>query len=197
MAASFDFYFDFASSYTYLAYTQIADFAKKNDAEVRWRPFLLGGVFKALDTKPPINIPQKGVYLLADCNRWAEHYGVPFNFPPTFPVNTLRAMRGAIHAERAGRGDAYRDACFRAMWVDGVDLGDVEAVADLAAGAGLDRAGFLAAVEDPAIKQELMDATTGAVDRGVFGAPTFFVGDQMFWGNDRLDFVAAALAASR
>lgn len=193
---SLDFYFDFGSPAAYLAYTQLPRLAADTGAQVVMKPMLLGGVFQSTGNRPPISVPLKGSYLFKDLGRFAQRYGVALQMNPHFPINTITLMR--IDAGLAQRGDprlpAYRDAAFRAIWAEQRNMGDPATVAQVLAAAGLDAQELLAIAADPAVKELLKDLTQQAVDRGVFGAPTFFVGDEMFWGQDRLDFVQAALA---
>ncbi len=181
-----EFFFDIGSPYSYLAAGQVEAVAADCGAALRWRPFLLGGVFKLTGNQPPALLPERGRYMLADLQRWAAFYGVPFHFPDTFPANTLRTMR-ALTALRPDALPAGAHALFHAYWVDGRDPGDPEVLADVL---GLEAA---ARADDPAVKQALIDTTEEAVRRGAFGAPSFFVGDQLFFGNDRLPFVEQAL----
>jgi 2-hydroxychromene-2-carboxylate isomerase len=156
---------------------------------------LLGGVFKETGNSSQIAIEAKRKYMMADLSRWAKHYGLPAPNNPHFPINTIRLMRGAVAAERSGVFAAYHRAVFDAFWRDGLNLGDAAVVREVLARADLDAERLAAASEEHAVKDALRMATEAAVARGAFGAPTFFVGDQMFWGNDRLLFVEQALSA--
>ena len=184
-----EFFFDYGSPASYLAYTQMPAIAQRTGATIIYRPMLLGGVFKATGNASPITIPAKGKYMASDLALWAAHYQVPMKMNPFFPINTIRIMRGAIAAQSAGCFPAYHATMFRAMWVEGVNLGDTETVAQVFRKVGVDPA----AVEREDVKERLRANTDEAVARGAFGAPTFFVGDAMFWGNDRMHFVEAAL----
>lgn len=188
-----EFFFDYGSSYSYMADSRLAGLAARTGATIEYRPFLLGGVFKATGNTSPATLPAKGVYSLRDLQRWADHYGIPFRFNPFFPINTLRLMRAATAALQAGVFPAFNAAMWRAMWVDEKDLGDDGVLRATLAAAGLDGDALLALAESPAVKEALKATTQEAVDRGAFGAPAMFVGDELFWGNDRLDFVEAAL----
>ncbi len=189
MSKCVEFFFDLSSPYSYLAATQIESVVAETGAQLAWRPFVLGAVFKATGNDMPARVPAKAKYMLTDLERWAKRYGVPFRFSSHFPVNAIKAMRLAIVADRAGQGGLFIRAAFFAMWADDRDLADEGVLRDLAAQFGLD----LAAIEDPAIKAALKENTDDAIRRGSFGAPSIFVGDQFFLGNDRLDFVRAAL----
>ncbi|HSV54943.1 MAG TPA: 2-hydroxychromene-2-carboxylate isomerase [Burkholderiaceae bacterium] len=195
MRNSVEFFFDFGSPASYLAYTQIAALCEQAHAALVYKPMLLGGVFQATGNQSPANIPAKGGYIFKDFDRFARRYGVPLNTNPHFPINTLMLMRGAVGMQmREPQGfGAYMDAIFRAIWVDARNLNDPATVGAVLQAAGFDPAALLALTQDAAVKEQLKVATQEAIDRGVFGAPTFFVGDQMFWGQDRLDFVKEAL----
>ncbi len=195
MTRSVEFLFDFGSPAAYLAWTQLPDLAAKTGATVDIQPMLLGGVFQATGNRAPISVPLKGSYLFKDLNRFARSYGVPLVMNPHFPINTILLMRIDVGMLESGHPklQAYRDAVFRAIWVDQRNMGDPDTVAEVLTAAGLDAPALMALAADPKVKEALKERTQQAVDRGVFGAPTFFVGDEMFWGQDRLDFVRAAL----
>jgi 2-hydroxychromene-2-carboxylate isomerase len=195
MARELEFFFDYGSPFSYLADSQLKGLAERTGARVVYRPMLLGGVFKETGNSSPIAIEAKRKYMTADLERWAKHYGVPALHNPHFPINTIRLMRGAIAAERSGVFAAYHRAVFDAFWREGLNLGDAAVVRGVLERAGLDAERLAAASEEHAVKDALRVATETAVARGAFGAPTFFVGDQMFWGNDRLLFVEQALNA--
>ena len=189
-----EFYFDVGSPASYLAWTQIARLAERHGAEVVYQPMLLGGVFKATGNASPASVPAKGRYTRIDFERFARRYQVPFAQNPFFPINTMQLMRGAVALLDGDQFQPYVDAVFRAIWVKGQNMGDPDVVARVLGGQGFDVAGLLQQINDPAVKERLRQITERAIERGVFGAPTFFVGDEMFFGQDRLDFVEAALA---
>lgn len=191
-----EFYFDVGSPASYLAWTQIARLAERHGAEVVYQPMLLGGVFKATGNASPASVPAKGRYTRIDFERFARRYEVPFAQNPFFPINTMQLMRGAVALVDGDQFQPYVDAVFRAIWVEGQNMGDPDVVARVLGGQGFDVAGLLQQINDPAVKERLRQITERAIERGVFGAPTFFVGDEMFFGQDRLDFVEAALAES-
>lgn len=194
MAKTVEFFFDFGSPYSYLAYKALPGVAAAHGAQIVWRPMLLGGVFKATGNHSPVEIPAKGKWLHQDLQRWAARYGAAFKNNPHFPINTLVLMRGAAGMQlRGSEFDKYVEAIFRAMWEEPRNLGEPRELAEVLRQAGFDAEGFLALVNDAAVKEQLKNNTEEAVARGVFGAPTFFVGEEMFWGQDRLDFVAQAL----
>ena len=188
-----EFFFDYGSPASYLAYTQMPLIAKRTGAQIIYRPMLLGGVFKATGNHSPVDIAPKGVWMMADLARFAARYGVPYARNPNFPINTLNLMRGAIAAENEGRLVPYSDAMFRAMWVDQRNMEDPVGIAGVLREAGFDPAAMMAAIGTPEVKDRLRANTEEAVARGVFGAPTCFVGSEMFFGQDRLDFVEEEL----
>jgi 2-hydroxychromene-2-carboxylate isomerase len=195
MARELEFFFDYGSPFSYLADSQLKGLAERTGARVIYRPMLLGGVFKETGNSSPIAIEAKRKYSNIDLARWAKHYGVAALQNAHFPINTIRLMRGAIAAEHLGVFPAYHRAIYDAFWRDGLNLGDAAVVREVLQRAGLDAERIAAASEEPAVKDALRVSTETAVARGAFGAPTFFVGDQMFWGNDRLMFVEQALSA--
>ena len=195
MAKEVEFYFDVGSPAAYLAWKQLPKIAAETGAQVLYRPFLLGGVFQATGNKSPMEVPAKGHYMLQDLQRYARRYGVDFQHNPHFPINTLMLMRGAVGLQmrQPMRMPVYVDAVFHAIWVDGRNMNDPATVAAVIKDAGFERTQFQDLASDPVVKEQLKANSTQAVGRGVFGAPTFFVGDQMYWGQDRLDFVKEAL----
>jgi 2-hydroxychromene-2-carboxylate isomerase len=194
---SVEFYFDFGSPASYLAATQLPHLCADTGAELVWKPMLLGGVFQATGNQSPAAIPAKGPYVFEDLARFARRYGVPLQRNPHFPINTLLLMRGAtgMQMREPERFRAYVDAVYRAMWVEPRNLNDPATLAAALAEAGFDPASMIALANAQEVKDRLKATTQEAVARGVFGAPTMFVGDQMFWGQDRLDFVREALGA--
>ncbi len=195
MTKSLDFYFDVGSPAAYLAYTQLPKIAAETGATINWQPMLLGGVFQATGNSSPATVPAKGKYMFGDLERFARRYGVPFKHNPHFPINTLMLMRGAagLQLRKDERFGAYVKAVFEAIWVDGKNLNDLAVTGAVLHAAGFDAAGILALVSQQDVKDRLKVLTQRAVERGIFGAPTLFVGEQMFWGQDRLDFVREAL----
>ncbi len=196
MARTLEFYFDYGSPYSYLADTQVETIAKRTGAALARKPMLLGGVFKATGNQSPMVIDQKGKWANGDLGMWARFYGVPFQRNPHFPVNTLALMRGAAAAQIDGLFERYHPAMFKAMWVDGRNLNDMAEVGAVLGEAGIDAAKLASRIQDQDVKDRLKTTTDEAVARGVFGAPTSFVDDLMFFGNDRLPFVEMALAGS-
>lgn len=192
---SFEFWFDFGSPAAYLAWTQIPAIEASTGAQALWRPMLLGGVFQATGNHSPATIPAKGRYTFIDFDRFARRYGVPLRYNPHFPINTLMLMRGAVGMQLRDpeRFADYCAAMFQAIWVESLDMNDAGVVGQALHRAGFEPQSLLALTQEPDVKAALKAATEEAVARGVFGAPTFFVGDQMFWGQDRIDFLKEAL----
>ena len=194
-----DFYFDIGSPAAYLAWTQMPKVTAETGATVNAIPFLLGGVFKATGNASPVTIPAKGKWLTGDLALWAHEYGLPaLNMPPVFPVNTLPFMRAAVamQMKEPTRFAPLVDALYAGMFRDGLDMTDLQVVGGVLAKAGFDPMAVMALTNEPEVKAKLVANTEEAVRRGAFGAPTFFVGDQLFWGQDRLGFVRRALANS-
>lgn len=201
MARQLDFYFDCSSPWTYLAFHAIQPLAAEFGAEIAWKPILVGGVFNTVnrtvyDSRANPN-PLKQAYMLKDLAAWAQLYGLRIVFPPAvFPVNSVKCMRGAFVALDAGKLVPYATAAFEAYWADDRDIAREEVLADIAARAGLERQGFFAALSTDRCKARLRTNTDELMARGGFGSPTMFVGSSMFFGNDRLPLVRAALEAA-
>ena len=196
MSEQVEFYYDYGSPTTYLAWTQLPAICERYGAELIYRPMLLGGVFKATGNTTPVRIKAKGAWMFADIARHAAHYGVPFEMNPHFIINTLAIMRGAIWAQAAGCLEDYNGAMFEAVWVNQRNLAEPAEISAVMAECGLDAEAMREAIQQPDIKTALIEATDAAVARGVFGAPTMFVGAEMHFGQDRLEWVARTLAAT-
>ncbi|MBI1199667.1 MAG: 2-hydroxychromene-2-carboxylate isomerase [Phenylobacterium sp.] len=197
-----DFIFDFGSPNGYLAWKVLPAIAARTGAEVNLIPCLLGGIFKATNNRSPVEafgeVRGKLAYEGLETRRYVEKHGLTAYRPnPHFPVNTLLIMRGLIAARRMGVGERYLEAVLSAMWEQGLKMDDPEVVVRTLDAAGLDGQGLVAATQDPEVKAELAANTTAAVERGVFGIPTFFVGDEMFFGKDRLGQVEEEAAKAR
>jgi len=196
MTRQVEFFFDFGSPYSYLAYKELPRVAARTGATIVWRPMLLGGVFKATGNHSPMEIPAKRQWSDGDLDCWARRYDVPFRLNPHFPINTLALMRGAIGYQRKGEAafHQYVDAIFTAMWETGRNLNDPVEIGKVLVAAGLDPREALAMLDDPEVKADLKRVTDEAVARGIFGAPSFIVEGKLYWGNDRLLFVEEQLA---
>lgn len=193
------FYFDLVSPYSYLAYGRVRRICEEYRAELVLKPMLLGGVHKAVGLQAPIYIPAKGRYQVRDIKRWAQYYGLPMRFPEPFPFRTLKTMRAAMWCVRKSKLDEFSREAFTLYWEEGggpkgqEEADEDEPLQEVARRIGADPVHLLEGSDTGEVKVALKYATTAAVERGVFGAPTFFVGDEMFWGNDRLHFVEVAL----
>ena len=184
------FYFDFGSLNAYFAWRLLPGIEQRTGARFEQVAVLLGGIFKATGNHIPAESPAKARWMLGDLTRWAGRYGVPFRMNGRFPINAIPAMRLVLVGERHGLAREVALEAFRRMWVEDQDPNEHRAA--IAAAAGLP-AGAEQGVADPEIKVALRANTDEAIARGAFGAPAMFVGDQLFWGTDRLDFVEAAL----
>ncbi len=195
MSKTVEFYFDLGSPATYLAYTQLPKICAATNSELIYIPMLLGGVFKATGNASPAMIPAKGRYMFQDLDRYAKRYGVALRFNPHFPINTLTLMRAVtgVQLRQPNRFQALIDCLFCALWVEGRSLDEPATVAAVLSEHGFDPQEVLALTNDETVKAVLKENTETAVKRGVFGAPSMFIGNQMFFGQDRLDFVEEVL----
>ena len=197
MAKTFDYYFDFGSLATYLAHTQMDKIKAETGASPVYLPMLLGAVFKATGNASPASVPAKGKYIFVDFKRFADSYGVPLETNPFFPIITTTLMRmvTGLQMRSDARMHEFMDTIFKAIWVDAMNLNAPEVVEQVLREAHFDPVELLQLANEQATKDRLKDITTQAVDRGVFGAPTFFVGEDMFWGQDRIEQLKVALRA--
>ena len=187
MEKQIDFYFDLVSPYSYVASMLIDDVALRGNAKVNWKPFLLGGVFKAVGTtEAPGLHPVKKPYLLKDLQRLSVHLKIPIKMPPDFPVRTVLAMR-TLCGFNADEISQAANTLYKAYWVKNMDIADPDVVASLVGRDAVEQAGI------QEIKDKLFQSTEEAVRRGAFGAPTFFVKDEMFFGHDRMPLLALHL----
>jgi 2-hydroxychromene-2-carboxylate isomerase len=193
MTKHVEYWFDLASPYSYLASTQLSKISERTGATFQWRPFLVRAVFKATGNLGPLSVEAKILYSAKDLEDWRKHYGIPFQLPTPFPVNSVQALRLALIAEEQGRLEAFCRAAFETAFAQGEDLSDVQVLKSVLTKVGMDADAAVARSEAQEIKDLLRARTDELLSRGGFGAPTFFVGDEMFVGNDRLMFVEAAL----
>ncbi len=190
-----EYFYDLSSPYAYLAHDEIGKIAAAHGAEVIWRPFFLGGLFKSLAAQlVPFTSAsqQKQAILRTDMFRCAELRGIPFQWPTTFPMMTVRPMRVLVQLEGEMQVAVARHL-FRAYWAHDENIGDPLVLHQLLETQGLDAEVLLAGCDQPEVKQKLVDATNEALARGACGAPTFFVNNHLVWGQDRLDHVARLL----
>ncbi len=186
-----EFLFDFGSPNAYLCHKVIPAIEARTDAKFEYVPILLGGLFKLANNRSPVEafagIPNKLVYDRLEMQRFvARHALTRFRFNPFFPVNTLKIMRGACAAQRLGCFERYVDVVFAAMWEEGKNMDDVAVIAATLTDAGLDAQRIAALSQDAEVKTVLLHNTQSAHDRGAFGSPSFFIGDQLWFGKDRL-----------
>ncbi|MEO1250775.1 MAG: 2-hydroxychromene-2-carboxylate isomerase [Pseudomonadota bacterium] len=196
-----EFCFDFASPNAYLAYRALPGVIERTGAELQYTPVLLGGLFKVTGNQSPIvayaNVPNKMAYEQLEIQRFIKKHSLTqFKFNPNFPINTLLLMRGAIVADRDGRLEEYVEAGFSHMWEAPKKMDEPDVFTAALSESGFEGASILERTQDPAVKQALMDNTSRAVKRGAFGAPTFFVGEEIYFGKDRLGQVEEALGAA-
>ena len=186
-----EFYFDFSSPYGYLASERIDAIAARHGRDVTWRPYLMGVAMKTTGSTPLVNRPMVGAYSRRDMARSARRLDLPLTLPEPFPIATVAACRAVYWRERNGAAAAktLARALYRAYFVDGRNISEPDVVADVAAGTGADRDAVLAGIAEPAVKDRLKEVTGAAIERGVFGSPFFMVGDEPFWGHDRMDEV--------
>ena len=194
-----DFYYDFGSPNAYFAWKALQGVSERTGLEVVMHPVLIGGIFKSTGNQPPWqafgNVPNKMKYMQLEIQRFIkDHNLTAFKFNSAFPVNTLLAMRGAIASQKAGLHDAYYPAVFKAIWEEDKNISQPDILADVLTQAGLDGTALIEATESPEVKQGLMDATQACVDRGAFGLPTFFLGDDIYFGKDRVGHIEQAVS---
>ncbi len=195
-----EFFFDCSSPWTYLAFEQAQTLLMGLPVEIVWKPILVGGLFNTVNPSVYANranpVPVKAAYAQKDMQDWARAVGIEIGSPPVFPVNSVKAMRGAFYALEQGCVIPYARAVFRAYWRDLQDISQDAVLAPLAAGVGLDPAQFFACIASDEYKGKLRATTDELIARGGFGSPTFFLdGDDMYFGNDRLALVRGRVVA--
>ena len=197
-----EFFFDCSSPWTYLAFHNLQTMAAELNEPVRWRPVLVGGIFNSVN--PSVYamrdnpVPAKMAYLLKDIQDWAHEAGLKIVMPPrVFPVNSVKAMRGCLWLEPQGKLLPFASAVFEAYWAREEDISQDDVLTRICAQVGVDGAAFLAGIALPAIKQQFKANTEEVIRRGGFGVPTIFLDDDMYFGNDRLPLVRAALSRRR
>jgi 2-hydroxychromene-2-carboxylate isomerase len=189
MKTKVEFFYDYVSPYSYLANSQLA----KLDAEIIYRPMFLGAVMEQTGNRPPLSVKPKGKYLFVDIARWAKRFSITFVMNPKFPQNTVKALRLALVAQQQRTFELLHQPLFDAMWAGQQDLSDDSVLAGIITEAGLFPDDMLQKITTDEVKDELKANTAEAISRGAFGAPTFFVGEEMFFGNDRFDFIVEAI----
>ena len=197
-----EFFYDYSSPWTYLAFTRIEEVCRRAGAEVEWRPILVGGIFNTVNPSVYQSrespVPAKASYLMKDLKDWSDFYGLKILFPPSvFPVNSVKSLRGALVALEHGKISEYSHAVFRAYWSDDRDISRDEELATIVRATGLDPAEYFEKIQQPAYKDRIRANTAECMRRGGFGSPTMFVGDSMFFGNDRLVLVEHKLKGAK
>jgi 2-hydroxychromene-2-carboxylate isomerase len=194
VAPAIDFFYEFASTYSYIAAMRIAPLAAAEGVTVRWRPFLLGPIFKAQgwDTSPFNLYPVKGRYMVRDCERLAAARGLTFRLPQPFPQNSLLAARVALIGLAQGWGEEFSRHVYLAAFAEGRDIAAPDVIGSIVTGLGHDAAATLARAQSDEIKAKLRATTDEAQRLGVFGAPSFIAAGELYWGNDRLEQALAA-----
>ena len=198
MSKSIDFYFDFSSAYSYVGHKQIMELAEKLGVTLNWKPIALGAIFKAHGHSPPVGDDAKSAYIQHDVERSAAMNGLPYRWPKPFPFNGMSAARifWYLAAKDEDQAQQWALAIFDASLGHGKDCSSHDVLGELAGKLGHDSDELLAAIDQDEIKQRLKDVTGEAMERGVFGAPTFFVDDEMFWGADRIGQIEQHLSES-
>lgn len=196
--ATIEFFYDYSSPWTYFAATRIEDFCKRNKAELVWKPFLVGGVFNKVNPsvyqRRENPIPPKDAYYRKDMEDWARFLNLKIVRPTVFPVNSVKALRGAFVAIEEGTISAYSKAVFEAYWRDDKDISQESVLGEIVDAIGMDRDAFFTQITDDRIKRKLFETTDELIARGGYGTPTFFVdGKDMYFGNDRFELMEAAL----
>ncbi len=194
MSKTVEFFYDYSSPFSYLADCQLPAMAARRGAQISYRPAILGVLIVESGNQAPPTVPAKMKYMNADMRRWATKLNVPFVPNPAFPVRSITLMRAALIAQDTGVFPRFHEMMWRAMWNDAANLADPAVLTEVLARADLDAAEIMRGTQNDAIKSRLKANCDEALARGAFGLPTFFVDGDMFFGNDRLEFVDAALA---
>jgi len=200
MGKKLEFFYDCSSPWTYLAFSKIEDVARRHNADLIWRPILVGGVFNAVN--PSVYetrerpVKPKARYYAKDLQDWAHLYGLKIGQPTVFPVNSVKAMRGAFVAHEHGKISPYSRCVFEQYWGENCDISKDEVLRDIVKMVGLDEKEYFSKIASPEYKDKLKHNTDELIERGGFGSPTMFVDGDMFFGNDRLMLVEHALTHS-
>ncbi len=197
-----EFFFDYSSPWTYYAFDRVEDFADKNNAELIWKPFLVGGVFNKVNPSVYLRrenpVPPKDAYYQKDMVDWGLYQGIKMIKPSIFPLNSVKALRGAFVAIEEGMISHYSRACFEAYWCNDQDLSQEEVLGEIVTSVGMDADNFFEQIGDDRIKKKLFETTDELIERGGFGSPTFFLNKtDMYFGNDRLELMQAAINRSK
>ena len=188
MSKTFEFYFDFVSPYSFIAHKEIRKLEKKNLIKVRYKPVLLGGLHNLHGIKAPAFIPSKAKFMIKDCKLITEKKRISFKFNSYFPIKTLNLMRGSLVAEEDNFQNYYIDKIFDSIWKDGLNMDDQSIIDKILKNINVNPKTFFLRANSENVKNLLKKKTSEAFDKGIFGAPTFFVNNKIFWGQDRLDY---------
>ena len=189
MINPFDFFFDFASPYSYLAHKQIRNIEYQHNIKINYMPILLGGLLNLAEIKAAAFIPSKAKFMIKDCKLFAKKLNIKFKFNSYFPIQSLNLMRGVLIARKENKTSLYIDKFFDACWKDGLNLNDQKIVDKILEDLNFNLEAFKLNISEQKIKDELKKRTKDAYLKGVFGAPSFIINNKMFWGQDRLEFV--------
>ena len=197
-----EFFFDYSSPWTFYGFARIEEFAAKNDAELVWKPFLVGGVFNKVNPsvyqRRENPVPPKDAYYQKDMADWGSFLGIKMIKPSVFPVNSVKALRGAFVAIEEGKVSDYSQACFESYWCDDKDISQEDVLREIVAKVGMDADNFFTQIGDDRIKRKLFETTDEIIERGGFGSPTFFLDKtDMYFGNDRIELMQAAVDRNR
>ena len=200
--ATLEFFFDVSSPWTYLAFERVEGIAERTGAELIWKPFLVGGVFNKVNPsvyqRRENPIPAKDAHYRKSMEDWAAYQGIALGRPSVFPLNSVKALRGAFVAIDEGKIADYARACFKAYWTDDKDISKEDELRKCVEAAGMDWDRFFAAIQTDEVKQKLFNTTDEMIERGGYGSPTFFVnGDDMYFGNDQVPLVEWALSGKK
>ena len=193
MATHIDYYFDFSSPYSHIASQRIEALVERHQASLDWHPILLGAIFKTTGQAPLTNYPLKGDYAKLDMARAAREYGINFRLPSKFPIAAVAPARALLWIKQqpdehvSSKMGAFARATFDAYYIEDRDISDAEVLVTIAQSLNIDADAMLAGTQNPTIKEALRDSVDAAMQRGVFGSPTFIVDGEMFWGSDRLE----------
>ena len=191
MIKPIDFYFDFVSPYTFISFQQIKNLKFKQDFKFRLKPVLLGGLHNLHKITAPAFIPAKAKFMIRDCKMLSDKYKISFKFNSYFPIKTVNLMRGVLIAEEDGIEHQYIEKMFEALWIGGLNLNDQTIIDKVLKNLGINPKTFALRLSNQNVKDELKKRTQDAFEKGIFGAPTFFVNNKVFWGQDRLEFALA------
>jgi len=186
-----DFYFDFVSPYTFISFQKIKNLKFKQDFKFRLKPVLLGGLHNLHKITAPAFIPAKARFMIRDCKMLSDKYKISFKFNSYFPIKTVNLMRGVLIAEEDGIANEYIDKIFEALWISGLNLNDQSIIDKVLKNLNINPKTFALRLSNQNVKDELKKRTQDAYEKGIFGAPTFYVNNKVFWGQDRLEFALA------